>query len=700
MRRAASGAARVAALVGVCAVGAPMVVATASAAADPRAVASPTGSVAAVAGDNPRAGAVLAPRSRTIEVWMAGRQRAAQRFVDAVSPPGSSSYHRFLSPSAYTERFGPAAAQVKAVESYLTGVGFTGVRASVNDDYVSATAPVSTIDQAFSVQMRRYLVNGAEGGSSTVESNDRDLPVPASISGDILAVTGLNSSRSQFDDATTDADARAKAQNCSKYWGQKTKTFSPAFEGVTEAAVPVCGYSAKQLRAVYGLSSADTGKGKTIALIQVGAPDEMFQTLTDYAKRNGLPAPRSDQYREEAIGHGGQSRGCINGAVDEAALDSEAAYAMAPGADQLMVDGDSCLNGRTGFTQSLLDAELAPLNGNGSSASAAVESVSYGLTGGHTGERSVSPSDRKASRAVSLRAAAEGVSLLESSGDQPGVEPPSDPDRTLVGGTTLGIGAHGQRLFETGWSTAFGERTGTSGPWQNDGALEGAGGGVSVLYGEPSYQKGVVPSALSRSSDGHVGRGIPDLSADADPQSGMLAGAITVDSRGKTFPYAPSVGGGTSLSTPLVAGMVVDAEQGRRKNLGFLNPLLYSLAGSPAFRDVLPLSPSAPQVDRAFYRPGETEIDHRFAGGFLVGVNDAQVASGTDQVTAPGYDSMTGLGTPNGSAFIKGLRSGKKHPQPGARRAGLRDALTTFSARRASLGQKQDRHGRSRKPRG
>jgi hypothetical protein len=43
-------------------------------------------------------------------------------------------------------------------------------------------------------------------------------------------------------------------------------------------------------------------------------------------------------------------------------------------------------------------------------------------------------------------------------------------------------------------------------------------------------------------------------------------------------------------------------------------------------------------------------------------VNDAQDQSGTRQVTAPGYDTMTGLSTPNGSAFIKDLRSGTKHP--------------------------------------
>jgi hypothetical protein len=126
----------------------------------------------------------------------------------------------------------------------------------------------------------------------------------------------------------------------------------------------VCGYWAKQIRAAYGLTSANTGKGKTIALIEIGAPDDMFAALTDYAKANGLLAPRSDQYREEAVGQGGRNSACLNVGSLEAAIDSEAAYAMAPGANQLMVDGDGCDTSDSG-AQALLDAMLPPLTGHG-----------------------------------------------------------------------------------------------------------------------------------------------------------------------------------------------------------------------------------------------------------------------------------------------------------------------------------------------
>jgi subtilase family serine protease len=606
MRRAPV-AARVAALAGVCTVG---VLAIAPAASGARAT----------------------TRSRAVQVWMAGDQLAAQRFVGAVSTPGSPSYHQFLSPGAYTRRFGPSAAQVKAVEAYLTGAGLTQVRASVNDVYVSALA-----------------------------RSGLNITIPSSIRRDVLAVTGLSGTQPGAGDTvttSTSSRASATAPACSHYWAQKAKTFSPAFHGLTKAAVPVCGYSARQIRSAYGLSAASTGKGKTIALIEVGAPDDMFRALTDYARVNGLPAPRRGQYREEAVGQGGKNGGgCVNGALEEAALDSEATYAMAPGARQLMVDGDDC-DTSDHTAQALFDAMLAPLTGHGSSASAAIESVSYRLV--YPSESSVPRSLLKVSHAIALRAAAEGVSLLMISGDEPGVvAPASDPDVTAVGGTTLGIGARNQRLFETGWSTAFGERTGQSGPWHNEGILLAAGGGASAVYGEPGYQKGVVPSSMARNKAGQAGRTVPDISADADPYSGMLFGLIVTHPNRKTTSYEPFRQAGTSTSTPLIAGIVADAEQGQPGNFGFLNPLLYSLAGSRAFHDILPVSPSDPQVDRGFYTPGETDIHNKFALGFLVGINDVQDESGTRQVTAPGYDTMTGLGTPNGPAFIKALRSGK-----------------------------------------
>jgi subtilase family serine protease len=110
---------------------------------------------------------------------------------------------------------------------------------------------------------------------------------------------------------------------------------------------------------------------------------------------------------------------------------------------------------------------------------------------------------------------------------------------------------------------------------------------------------------------------------------------------------------GTSLATPLVAGLVADAQQGQKSPYGFIDPLLYRLARTHAFHDALPMTTSTPQHNRAAYiAPDDTSTSAN------VDVFDAQKRSDTQQVTAKGYDTMTGIGTPNGAAFVTALRRG------------------------------------------
>jgi subtilase family serine protease len=246
-------------------------------------------------------------------------------------------------------------------------------------------------------------------------------------------------------------------------------------------------------------------------------------------------------------------------------------------------------------------------------------------------------------------------------------QPASNPYATGVGGTMLGISKSGTRLFETGG--AFGREFLGNKAW-GSAHYFGLAGGQSLLYKQPGYQKGVVPAAMSTppakgSPAGQAGavcrdggpkpragtspmRSAPDVSADA--VDGIRVGLIRL---GK---YTTINDAGTSLSAPLVAGMVVAAQQGQARPFGFLNPALYKLAGTSAFYDPRAITSRDPVLWRA-------EVCHKAnencGGKTALWLTDDQSPSQkgyNGQVTAKGYDTTTGVGVPNGQAFITALR--------------------------------------------
>jgi kumamolisin len=198
-----------------------------------------------------------------------------------------------------------------------------------------------------------------------------------------------------------------------------------------------------------------------------------------------------------------------------------------------------------------------------------------------------------ASMGVTVTAAAgdNGSSDGASDGLQHADFPASAPHALGCGGTRLKI-AGGSISAETVW---------------NDGSGNGAGGGgISDVFPVPEYQHqaAIPPSA---NPGGHAGRGVPDVCGDADPDTGYT---VRVD--GETIPI-----GGTSAVAPLWAGLIALLNEGLGKPVGFLHPFLYS-AGINDVRDI------------------------------VEGSNGAYSAG-------PGWDACTGLGSPNGTAILKGL---------------------------------------------
>jgi subtilase family serine protease len=597
-------------------------------------------------------GTVASSQTLTIQFWLTPRTAAAEGFATAVSTPGSSSFGHFLSPAAYTARFGASGAEAAGVEAWLRSSGFTGVTTDAQRDYVQATGAVSTIDSALRVQLKYFRPSAAvNAGSYQLRANDRPVSLPSTIAPSVLGVTGLDNAAPKPTYIRPGVPANAKTApaatpanvQCSAYYGQHNGYHLPKQFGRTSFPSVICGYSADQLRRAYGYDRHNIGKGVTIALVEWGLTPDMFQTLKDYTHANDIQSPSTGRYAELSLGN----NSCGDPFNTEEQIDVETSYDMAPLANQLVVGGDSCNDGYFGL-QALFDADIAILNGSGGHPLAAIASNSWGLFD----EETAPPSVLKIEQSYLVRSAAEGVSMLYSAGDASGIFTPADsPYATTVGGTTLGIGRTDPREFETGWSTGISLDLGKS--WSFQGEQGATGGGPSLLWAQPAYQRGVVPRSLAASPGNRGGlvRTVPDISAIADPFTGFAVGQLFLNNKG-VLVYAEEPIGGTSVAAPLVAGMVAASEQYQHP-FGFLNPALYRLAGTSAYHDALPMTAKTPAGDKGVYcSPNQCGL----AALTTFDDQSATMAGYTGQVTLKGYDTMSGIGTPNGQNFIYDLR--------------------------------------------
>jgi subtilase family serine protease len=595
-------------------------------------------------------GAVAGSVRLTIQVWLRpGDLAAAQRYATAVSTPGSSLFHHYLSPAAYTARFGASRTGASAVESWLRHQGFTGVQADAQRNYVRAAGSVAAIDAAFRTRLENYRSSAAvNAGPYQLHANDRPVAIPRSLARYVIGLTGLDNAapRLPLMRQAAEGGAGEPTAPCSHYYAQHHISGLPKRFGQTSFPTQICGYQPGQMRAAYGADMTNDGHGQTVSLVELGLTRDMFVTLQDYAKTGHFLAPSSRRYAELSLG----KDTCGDPFDVEEQLDVETSYDMAPGANQLVVGGDSCNNGDFGL-QGLFDADIAVIDGtagNGHHPLANISSNSWG-----PGADNQPAILTNIMHAYLVRAAAQGVGMYFASGDFSGVETPDDPFSILVGGTSLGIGKNGQRLFETGWSSGFSPlRKSKWGLPFEDGATSG---GPSLIWPQPGYQHGVVPRKLALADPGSrlgLVRSEPDIALDADLFTGFATGLLNFR-KGKPPEFIEIPVGGTSMASPLLAGIIADAQQGQHTVFGFINPVLYRLTGTSALHDMLPSTPHT----RGLFRGVVCNV--AFCRGLgLVTFDDQSfgMQGYTGQVTLKGYDNMTGIGTPNGQQFINALR--------------------------------------------
>jgi subtilase family serine protease len=612
---------------------------------------------------------------------------------EAVSDPASSSYGQYLTPAEWESRFSPSEASVERVSSWLRAHGVAVESVSSDRMTVYAIATAATIENAFGTSLAEFQKDG-----HVVRLAKAPLSMPSSLASLISGLSGVNQNAARPDDLGASALQRSAAAPaaksepippppglsvfppCSKYWGQKYDTNAPPYGKGYPNPLPYapCGYKPAQIQGAYdlapGIAAGDDGSGVKVAIVDAYASPTLFSDAHEYSMRNQPEQPLEQRQFSEHVSRSFNESEYCEASEDwfrEQTLDVESVHSTAPGAHILYVGAKNCEGGLYAAVQKVIDGHEAQI---------VTDSWS------DFGELFESEKEREGFDNVLMMADATGVGVQFSTGDYGddyelmGINsvnfPASSPYVTAVGGTSLQIGKHDERLGEFGWSTgnsflcdALLESIGYPGcgsktleTWlpSPPGSFQyGGNGGTAYDYPEPSYQEAVVPAALAERNSAITGernRVTPDISMDAEPSTGLLIGETM------TFPggvhYGEYTYGGTSLASPLFAGLMADADQAAGKALGFVNPALYKLDSLPqtasrAFYDIVPSGKQA--LIQPFYlndysaKEGTVitarTIEYEGKQSYCDGAGGCESETNILQ-TAPGFDSMTGIGSP------------------------------------------------------
>ena len=563
----------------------------------------------------------------------------AEALAQAVSTPGNAQYGHYLTPAQFHARFSPSQSTLGAVRSWLQSQGFSIDYVPSNNHFVEVEGTVAQAAAAFGTSFGMYGIQGM-----TLRSPESALSLPDSIAPDVSAVIGLDESAALVrpdvaNDGGPDAapsPAFVTGQPCSVYWGEKQATGFPNPYGSGTLPYAPCGYTPQQVKGAYGLSGASQdGSGQTVAIVDAFASPTIVQDANQWSTNRGLPTFQGHQFSQVVVPgtfhHGGADlRHDPQGWYGEETLDVESVHGMAPAADVVFAGAPNNEQDLDNALNFVVDTHAAQIVSN--SYGFPTELLPFGFI--------------KGTEETLVQAAVEGIGVYFSSGDNSDESlvvgyqtpdwPASSPWVTAVGGTTLAVGASNDYLFETGWGTFTSSFTsgGTWSPTPPGSWLYGAGGGVSRLFAEPSWQQGVVQQSVFQ-AQGRTGRAVPDVGALADPNAGYIVGQTQTFPDG-TVKYSEYRLGGTSLASPIFAGIMALSDQALGHPHGFANPVFYAHAG--AFTDVTSPASTVAVVRTNF----NNSVDA--GGGLSYRLRTANQTLSLE--TTPGYDDVTGVGTP------------------------------------------------------
>jgi len=520
----------------------------------------------------------------------AAQQGALNGLLEELQDPASANYHEWLAPEEFGQRFGASASDIARVTAWLKSQGFTIEDTARGRNWIIFSGTAAQVEQALDTEIHRYEVNG-----ETHFSIAKDPSVPAALAPLVLGFRGLD-------------DFRWRPAPRPKY-------NPPGSNPVPHALAPGDIATIYDLNPLYG--QGIDGTGQTVAV--VGASQVYLDDLQAFRKQTGLPALQAT-----SVFYG--SKEGITGAQAEADIDLEWVGAVAPNASIVFVQGDDPFVA----AQYAIDQNYAP-----------VLSASFAFC-----EADASGFAPEITEALAQQANAQGITWVVSSGDQasaacdrtnsgmPAVAtqglsvnyPATLPEVTAVGGTMFNEGDGSYWNFTNGTNYASALSYIPEVAWNETavvGTIAGSTGGPSTLFSKPGWQSGPgVPN------DG--ARDVPDVALASAAQHDPYL-IFTNDGQ-------VSYEGGTSVATPVFAGMLVLLNQylvskgiQSKPGLGNINPALYRLAQTTpqAFHDIT-------QGNNIVPCDGGTGC----SGGFM------------GYSAGPGYDLVTGLGSVDATNLI------------------------------------------------
>ena len=500
--------------------------------------------------------------NETVDVTIRLRSRAGKKPIvsaDAYTKPIED--RTILSRKEFEQRHGADPESIARVETFARQYKLTVKEKSAARRTVILSGTVTAMNEAFGVELKEY-----DHPSGRYRGRTGAIHLPAELHDVVEGVFGLDNrpqAKPHFRRRRGVAGARAESVNLS--------------------------YTPPQVAALYDFPTGVNGAGECIALIELGGG---YKTSDLSSYWSQLKLTETPTVSAVSVGNGSNNpTGDPNGPDGEVMLDIEVAGSIAPGAKIVVYFAD---NTDAGFLNAITTAVHDSTN------NPSVVSISWGGPESSWTQQAMTSMDE-----AFQSAAAMGVSVCVAAGDDGSTDgvtdglnhvdfPASSPNVLACGGTEL-VASGDSITSETVWNELA----------NNEGAT---GGGISDVFPLPSWQNGAgVPPSANPSKN--VGRGVPDVTGDADPTTGYVT---RVDGN-------PDVIGGTSAVAPLWAGLIALINQSIGKPVGFINPLLYQDAAKA--RDL----------------------------------NDITSGNNGAYSAGPGWDACSGLGSPIGTQVAAAL---------------------------------------------